>query len=195
MAKRSGKMPSFEPPADSTTSNTDWAGPAAKAKAAPKTSRSPKTTTKAARPAAASAATKAPGADSRNAGANVLIARYAKYSAAAGLVPMVAVDVAAIAGVQVAMLGGLAKHYGVPFTRERGKTVISALLGSLMPALAGHQAMKVVGTVVGMISLAGFAFAATSAVGRVFVAHFESGGTLDSFDPKHLHRILSKAPA
>jgi hypothetical protein len=40
----------------------------------------------------------------------------------------------------------------------------------------------VIGTLFGMVSVSGFAVAATYAVGRVFIAHFESGGTLLDLD-------------
>jgi uncharacterized protein (DUF697 family) len=54
-----------------------------------------------------------------------------------------------------------------------------------MPTLAGRQVLAMiakrltlVGAVLGMVSVSGFAVAATYAIGRVFIAHFESGGTL-----------------
>ena len=48
-----------------------------------------------------------------------------------------------------AMLGELAGHYGVPYTRERGKTLVASMLGGLMPSLAGHQVLKAVGPLLG----------------------------------------------
>ncbi len=130
------------------------------------------------------------GAD-RAPGAQRLVDRYAKYSAAAGLVPVPVVDVAAIAAVQVAMLGELAAHYGVPYSRERGKTLVATMLGGLMPSLAGHQVLKAVGPLLGMISVSGFAMAATYAVGRLFIAHFESGGTLLDIDVEKSRQTLA----
>lgn len=115
-------------------------------------------------------------------GAEALVDRYAKYAGALGLVPVPIVDFATIAAVQMAMLRALTAHYGVPFNRERGKRVIAALLGSVMPTLAGYQLTKVVGTLLGMITVSGFAVAATSALGALFIAHFESGGTLADID-------------
>lgn len=120
-----------------------------------------------------------------------LVDRYAKYAAAAGLVPLPIVDLAAIAGVQVAMLNALASEYDVPFSRARGKALVAALLGGLMPSLAGHQVLKVIGPLVGMISVSGFAVASTQAVGRVFIAHFESGGTLLDVDIERSRQQLA----
>ncbi len=123
--------------------------------------------------------------------AESLVDRYAKYAAAAGLVPMPILDVAAVVGVQVAMLSALAKHYEVPFSRDRGRTLVTTLLGGAMPSLAAHQVLKVVGPVVGIISLAGFAMASTYAVGRIFVAHFETGGTLLDVDVEQARQQVS----
>ncbi len=128
-------------------------------------------------PAAPAAAAPPPSSD-RVKGAQALVERYARYSAAAGLVPVPAVDLAAIAGVQVSMLSALAGHYNVPFSRERGKSLVAALVGGLMPSLAGYQMLKIVGPLAGIIGISGFAMTSTWAVGRVFIAHFEAGGTL-----------------
>ena len=142
------------------------------------------------RPAAAPAV-----ASNRVAAAHLLVDRYVKYSTAAGLVPVPVVDVIAIAGVQVRMLGALASQYDVPYDRERGKTLIATILGGLMPSLAGYQMLKVFGPIAGMASVAGFAAATTYAVGHVFIAHFESGGTLLNLDVEQIRRRLSAALA
>lgn len=136
-----------------------------------------------------------PAASDRMAAAHLLVDRYTKYSSAAGLVPVPVVDVVAIAGVQVTMLGALADHYGVPYDRERGKTLIATILGGLMPSLAGFQMLKVFGPFAGMASIAGFAAATTYAVGHVFIAHFESGGTLLDLDIEQTRQRLSDALA
>ena len=171
--------------------------------AAPKTDRATATVSVVAptappRAKRAAAPASAPAAGSRPSGlqmserekaARLLVDRYTKYAAAAGLVPLPIVDMAAIAGLQVTMLSALSALYGVPFSRERGRAIVAALLGGVMPTLAGHQILTsiakrltVIGTLIGMVSVSGFAVAATHAVGRVFIAHFESGGTLLDVD-------------
>ena len=70
------------------------------------------------------------------------------------------------------------------------KLVISALLDGLLPTyatarVAGSLA-KIVpleGTVSGMITMSAFGGASTYALSKVFIQHFESGGTLLTFDP------------
>ena len=53
-----------------------------------------------------------------------------------------------------------------------------------------HQVLKIVGTLFGVISVSAFAAAGTYAVGRLFVAHFESGGTLLDLDVERARTSL-----
>ena len=205
MAKTRTRKPSFDQPeGEGTKRGANWVYrsegtvPTRKARGAAKPKSQPAARAKAAQasvtPSTAqptkSLATQTPGAMSdREKHAGLLVARYSRYSAAAGLVPVPIVDMVTITGVQVSMLRALAGLYGVPFSQERGRTLVAALLGGLMPTLAGHQILAtvaqrltVVGTLFGMVSLSGFAVTATYAVGRVFTAHFESGGTLLDID-------------
>ena len=208
MAKSSKRKPSFEGSGGaqggaawvyrSEAGAPEGAAGAAKTRSAPRAGAAGKTAAGGAAKASAAAASKPPPAktsaaapDDRARGAQLLVDRYAKYSAAAGLVPVPVVDVAAIAAVQVAMLGQLAGHYGVPYSRERGKTLVATMLGGLMPALAGHQVLKAIGPLAGMISVSGFAMTATYAVGRLFIAHFESGGTLLDIDVEQSRTALA----
>ena len=50
-------------------------------------------------------------------------------------------------------------------------------------------------SIAGVIALPGLAFASTYAIGKVFVLHFEAGGTLLDFDPlkmrAHFERELT----
>jgi uncharacterized protein (DUF697 family) len=123
-------------------------------------------------------------------GALRIVNRHALYSAAAGLVPLPVFDLAAITGVQVKMLKDLADHYHVPYGEDMGKGLISALIGGIVPTrlawgAAGSfiKGLPVIGSVLGMITSPAFASASTYAVGKVFIQHFESGGTFLDFDP------------
>lgn len=183
MAKSKKSKPSFDAPAAAPADAPAWvyrtdSAPSASESSGPKGSKA--NARKAEAPKAEPAADAQPPAPvtDRAKGANALIERYATYSAAAGLVPVPAVDAAAIAGVQVQMLRALAAHYDVPFSHERGKSLIAALLGGLMPSLAGYQFLKLAGPLAGILGISGFAMTSTWAVGHVFVAHFETGGTL-----------------
>ena len=109
---------------------------------------------------------------------------------AGGLLPIPVFDIFAIAGVQLAMLRELGVYYDVPFQRNLAKSLMTTLLGSVLPYVAGAgltgwlaKTMPVLGWGVGLATISALAGAATHATGVVFVQHFESGGTFLDFDP------------
>ena len=119
-----------------------------------------------------------------------IVKTYMLWSMGAGLIPIPLADMAAVAGVQLKMLGELASHYDVPFSEHRGKSIISALVGGVAArsfafGTAGSllKAIPVFGSMAGMVAMPIFAGATTYAVGKVFVQHFASGGTFLDFDP------------
>ena len=148
--------------------------------------------------------------------ASQLIDRYSLWAGAAGLVPIPIVDIAVVGGVQIQMLRKLSEIYGIPFSDNMGKSVLASLAGSLIPAsTATTTAMGVgslmkglpgVGTVIGALTMPAFSAGATYIIGKVFVQHFASGGTLLDFNPpdyrefikaqkEKLNRFKSSPPA
>jgi uncharacterized protein (DUF697 family) len=200
MAKSKKSKPSFEPAAGQTPDagaagwvyRSDAAAQEAPADA-PRAPRARKSAPEVKAEATTAAPPPAAAATDRAVAAGRIVDRYAKYSAAAGLVPVPVVDVAAIAAVQTAMLSALTAHYQVPYEPDRGKMLVATMMGGLMPALAGHQVLKVAGPLAGMIGVAGLAMTATAAVGRLFIGHFESGGTLLDFDAERSRQQLATA--
>jgi len=134
--------------------------------------------------------------------AKKIVGRYAKWTAGAGLIPVPLLDIATISGLQIKMLADLAKLYGLPFGKERARVLVSGLLGSVLPstlasgsfAAAGTviKTIPVIGTVVGAAALPAFAYGATKAIGAVFTAHFEAGGTLLDFDAEKTREFFKK---
>ena len=148
--------------------------------------------------------------------ASQLVDRYSLWSGAAGLIPIPIVDVAVVGGVQIQMLRKLSEIYGVPFSDNMGKSVLASLAGSLIPAsTATTTAMGLgslmkgvpgVGTMVGALTMPAFSAGATYIIGKVFIQHFASGGTLLDFNPpdyrefiksqkEKLNRFKSSPPA
>ncbi len=121
--------------------------------------------------------------------ANKLVDRFALWSGVAGLIPIPVVDVLAVGGLQIQMLRRLSQIYDVQFSENRGKALIAALAGTMIPATSGMgaaSAMKAIPVV--NILAAGFVMpvlsaGATFAIGKAFIQHFESGGTLLDFNP------------
>jgi uncharacterized protein (DUF697 family) len=129
-----------------------------------------------------------------------VISTAVKWSAAAAIVPVPYIDLLALGAVQVKMVRDLARVYGLEAEGETLKGVISALLGTLAPAAVSGgllgSALKVIpvgGTIVGSVGLAAFGSAATYAIGKIFVAHFDQGGTVTSFSAEAIEADLKKA--
>jgi len=124
--------------------------------------------------------------------------RYTAYAGGAAFIPVPGVDLAAIAALQVKLVRDLSVLYGVKFTANAGKTAVTALLSTIVPVSAGvsaaslMKAIPVVGTVLGIASAPAFAAAATYAVGRTFTMHFETGGTLLTFDADKMREFFQK---
>ena len=135
------------------------------------------------------AATEAVTPEERKVLAAKLVDRFSLWGGAAGLIPVPVVDVFAVGGVQLQMLNKLSQLYGVPFAENRGKALIASLAGSWIPATSGigaASALKVVpffGTLVGGLVMPALSAGATYAIGKAFIQHFESGGTLLDFNP------------
>lgn len=132
------------------------------------------------------------------AAALTIVDRHALYAAGAGLVPVPLIDTAAIAGVQVAMVRSLAEHYTVPFSRERVKAVVTAIAGGVAPVSVGYGAIgllmhnvPIAGTLFRYTTVSVFASAVTYAVGRVFMTHFEAGGSLDDIDIERSRQMVA----
>lgn len=129
--------------------------------------------------------------DRRTEQAMATIQRYSTWSVIGGLVPLPVVDLIAVGGLQLQMLRRLAAIYDVPFRADRAKSVVASMLGSILPASAATttamtlgSALKVVpglGSAVGLLAMPSFSAGATYLIGRVFMQHFASGGTLLDF--------------
>jgi uncharacterized protein (DUF697 family) len=121
--------------------------------------------------------------------ATKLVSRFALWSGAAGLIPVPVVDIVTVAGVQLQMLRRISQIYNVSFSENRGKALIASLAGSLIPASSGLgavsalKAVPIVGTLTAGLVMPVLSAGATYAIGKAFIQHFESGGTLLDFNP------------
>jgi uncharacterized protein (DUF697 family) len=118
-----------------------------------------------------------------------LVGRFAIWSGAAGLIPVPVVDIVTVAGLQLQMLRRISQVYNVSFSENRGKALIASLAGSLIPASSGLgavsalKAVPIVGTLTAGLAMPVLSAGATYAIGKAFIQHFESGGTLLDFNP------------
>jgi uncharacterized protein (DUF697 family) len=127
--------------------------------------------------------------ESREATASKLVDRFAIWSGVAGLVPLPVIDVLAVGGLQVQMLRRISQIYDVQFSENRGKALIAAIAGAMIPAtstIGAASAMKfvpVLGTLTAVFMMPALSAGATYAIGKAFIQHFASGGTLLDFNP------------
>ncbi len=118
-----------------------------------------------------------------------LTRKYVLWSMGGGLIPVAFLDIAAIITAQIKMLRAMSALYGVEFKENRAKSIVTSLIGSigLVPLGTGilFSVMKmipVVGSLAATVALPISAGAITYATGRIFANHFESGGTLLTFN-------------
>lgn len=148
---------------------------------------------------AASPSEKAAETAPRQERAQAIVRRNVYWALGLGLLPFPLVDIAAMTGVQVKMIAELSALYEVKFAEERARTAVVALttgLGSvaLAGAIAGSlfKLVPVVGVLAGAVGVPLFGGALTHALGNLFVMHYESGGTLLTFDADRMREHFRK---
>jgi uncharacterized protein (DUF697 family) len=121
---------------------------------------------------------------SRSVAAMEIVKKNMVWSVAAGLLPIPLVEFAAITAVQVKLIKELADFYNKPFRADVAKSTVVSLLGGLgsvsfgrMVAASSLRWVPFIGPLIAVGSLSGVSAAITYAVGRVYVTHFETGGT------------------
>ncbi len=138
--------------------------------------------------------------DLRDREATQLVDRFSLWAGAAGLVPIPLVDVAVVGGVQLQMLRKLSEIYSVPFSENMGKSVLASVAGAVIPASTATTAamgagslikgLPGVGTLVGALTMPVVSAGATYVIGKVFIQHFASGGTLLDFNPPDYREFI-----
>lgn len=132
----------------------------------------------------------------RTADATKLVERFATWAGAAGLIPVPLIDLVLVGGLQLQMLRRLSQIYDVPFAENRGKSLITALVGAAIPTSSGLGAAEllkfipIVGSAIGALVTPALAAGLTYGIGKVFIQHFESGGTLLDFNPPDYREFL-----
>ncbi len=128
--------------------------------------------------------------------ATKLVERFSLWGGVAGLIPVPLLDIATVGGVQVQMLRRISQIYAVPFAENRGKALIAAIAGSMIPATSGIGAasavkfVPVLGMLAGAVVMPVLSAGATYAIGKAFIQHFASGGTLLDFNPPDYREFI-----
>lgn len=123
--------------------------------------------------------------------ANDIIRNHVLLAMGASMVPLPGADVIALSGIQMDLVRSLCSNYNVEFSQTQVKAAIGVMIGTSLTKLAAQRLLKFipgVGSLIGGLALAGVSGASTFALGEVFKAHFESGGTLLNFDLEALKK-------
>jgi uncharacterized protein (DUF697 family) len=132
--------------------------------------------------------------------AQEIVKTHAMYAAGAGLIPFPVVDFAAITALEIKMLRDLGNLYGVPFSQDKVRPIVAALIGGYASTRVGYgvggsmmKSVPLVGQVLGLVSVPAFGAGVTYAIGKIFIQHFASGGTFLTFDVDKVRSFFSKA--
>lgn len=127
--------------------------------------------------------------EARHAKVAEAIKRNMLWSAGAGVLPVPALELVAVTAVELKLVKELADIYGVDYRKDLAKAAVLSLIGSLgsvtlgkMLAYSSLKTIPVLGYVFAVASVPALSAAITYAIGRIFEAHFEAGGTLLDFD-------------
>ncbi|MDP8241222.1 MAG: DUF697 domain-containing protein [Candidatus Hatepunaea meridiana] len=135
----------------------------------------------------------------RQAVADKIVQNRVWWSVGGGLIPIPWVDLVAVTGVQLSMIYALSKNYDVEFKKNQARTIVASLLGSIVPSSLARgtvgsslKAIPVLGATLGGISMSAFSGAATYAIGKVFIQHFETGGTFMDLDVEKMREFFKE---
>jgi uncharacterized protein (DUF697 family) len=116
----------------------------------------------------------------RRALARRIVERHKNYAAVGGLVPLPAANIASVTALNLRMVKKLSELYGVPFQRDRTRSLIIALIAGAVPTGAGLAASSTLmwivpgGLLWGLGVSAIAAGALTRGIGFVFIDSFEA---------------------
>ena len=122
---------------------------------------------------------------SRREQASKSIKRYSTASAGFGIIPIPALDMAAIGTSQLLMMRSVAKIYGVDLSKDRVRAIVSSTVGGVTPVVLGgglssvFKMIPLVGTIAGVVTLPAIAGLTTLTLGNALADHLDAGGHLD----------------
>ncbi len=111
------------------------------------------------------------------------------WSMGIGVIPIPLLDIVGMAGFQASTLKQLAELYDVPFSNQKAKIIIASLMSGVGPLYLSILLVRmafifvpVIGALTYLTALPFTSAAFTFATGKVFIQHFDSGGTFLDFN-------------
>ncbi len=123
---------------------------------------------------------------------------FLPWAAASGIMPIPALDLAVILAVQLRMLAKIGNVYGVQFKEQAAKSAITALMASSLQQtlalnlISGVKFIPIIGSLANITVMPALAVAGTYAIGKVFITHFETGGTFLNFEASKSQYLFSE---
>ncbi len=127
-----------------------------------------------------------------------IVRDHSWWSMTFGLIPVPLLDVVAITGVQLKMIQRLCDYYQQSFSEQQARAIIAALLGGSNAGFVSAGVSRSLGKFIPFIGFVVTPIAAgalTYGIGRVFVHHFELGGTFLSFDVEQMREHFARERA
>lgn len=122
--------------------------------------------------------------------AESMVRNHALIAAGIGFIPVPFVDFIGLTATQLKLLKSLGNLYGVKFADEYVKKTVASLINGYAPLqfapflASAIKSVPILGQSAGALSMASLGGGITYGIGKVFIQHFESGGTFLTFDPK-----------
>ena len=128
------------------------------------------------------------GDGSKRADAMELVGRYSTGLGAASLFTIPLVELVIVPAFHLKMIRDLAHLYGRAFSEDLVKSILATVMGAGFVVAGGRvlgsllRGLPVIGPLSGVISATVLSGTTTYCIGKLFVEHFETGGTLLSID-------------
>ncbi len=111
------------------------------------------------------------------------------WSMGIGVIPIPLLDIVGMAGFQASTLKQLAELYDVPFYDHKVKVIVASLMSGIGPLYLSILLVRmafvfvpVIGILTYLTALPFTSAAFTFATGKIFIQHFDSGGTFLDFN-------------
>jgi uncharacterized protein (DUF697 family) len=135
--------------------------------------------------------------------ADIIITRHAAVAGGAGLIPMPLIDFGGIFAAQMNMLRLLCKLWDVKFSKQAATSAILSAAASAIPGVnartllltSAAKAIPFIGTTAAAVTNPVLGAATTLAIGKLFVEHLESDGTLLTFRASRIKEYAKKLVA
>lgn len=130
-----------------------------------------------------------------------IVRKYMYWGGAVGLLPIPLLDLALLSGAQIKMLSELTELYGHTWKEKVARNAVTGLVSGVAAygvtryVTSLFKAVPGAGAVAGVLTQTAVGAALTYAIGRVFILHYETGGTLMSFDPKKMREYFKQVYA